>query len=155
MTSGFGGMLSFELKGGEKEMSMFLDRLRYKHLAASLGHVETLVGPPSATSHVECSREERERLGISETLIRYSTGIEDTQDLVADVKQALDYVEFQYMLDRVEEKFRRARQNILARNSTNQGKPSTGLVSDPWNQPNDLLVEQNDTSGNYVSDNLE
>lgn len=152
MTSGFGGMLSFELNGGEKEMSMFLDRLRYKHLAASLGHVETLVGPPSATSHVECSREERERLGISETLIRYSTGIEDTQDVVADVKQALDYVEFQRMLDRVEEKFRRARQNISARNSNNQG--NTGLVTDPWNQPNDVLVVQYDSSGNYVSDNL-
>lgn len=88
--TGFGGMLSFELNGGEREMEYFLDHLTYKHLAASLGHVGTLVGPPSATSHVECSREEREQLGISETLIRYSTGIEDTEDLVNDVRQALD-----------------------------------------------------------------
>lgn len=87
---GYGGMLSFELKGDEKTMEYFLNNLKYCHLAASLGHVETLVGPPSATSHVECTPEEREKLGISETLIRYSTGIEDTIDLINDVKNALD-----------------------------------------------------------------
>lgn len=97
MTGGFGGMLSFELVGGEKEMSLFLNRLKLRHLAPSLGHVETLVGPPSATSHVECSKEEREQLGISETLIRYSTGIEDTEDLVRDVRQALDHVQVHWI----------------------------------------------------------
>ena len=89
---GFGGMLSFELIGDENSVPLFLDKLKYKHLAASLGHTTTLVGPPSATSHVELTKEERENLGISETLIRYSTGIEDTNDLVNDVKQALDYL---------------------------------------------------------------
>lgn len=106
MTGGYGGMLSFELVGGEREMRIFLNKLKYKHLAASLGHVETLVGPPSATSHVECTREERERLGISETLIRYSTGIEDTEDVVADVRQALNHVKLEKTLDNVIEQYR-------------------------------------------------
>lgn len=90
MTEGYGGMLSFELNGDESTMAKFLDKLEFAHLAASLGHVETLVGPPSATSHVECTQKEREELGISETLVRYSTGIEETEDLVNDVKNALD-----------------------------------------------------------------
>lgn len=89
----FGGMLSFELHGGEQQVEIFLDSLKLAHLAPSLGHVETLVGPPAATSHVELTREERAELGISETLIRYSTGIEDTEDLVSDVNQALNKVE--------------------------------------------------------------
>lgn len=57
--------------------------------AANLGAVETIVGPPATTSHVECSAEERARMGIPEGLIRYSTGIEDADDLIADLEQAL------------------------------------------------------------------
>lgn len=87
---GFGGMLSFMLKGnGFDKVRTFLPRLRYAHAAANLGAVETIVGPPATTSHVESSREERARMGIPETLIRYSTGIEDTEDLIADLEQAL------------------------------------------------------------------
>ena len=70
-------------------MKTFLKSLKLAYLAASLGHTETLVGPPSVTSHVECTAEERAKLGISESLIRYSTGIEDTEDLVQDVLQAI------------------------------------------------------------------
>lgn len=60
--------------------------------AANLGSVETIVGPPATTSHGECSAEERASLGIPEGLIRYSTGIEDIEDLIADLDQALDAV---------------------------------------------------------------
>lgn len=87
---GFGGMLSFMLKENSFEaVRRFLPRLRYAHAAANLGAVETIVGPPATTSHVESSREERAAMGIPESLIRYSTGIEDTDDLVADLEQAL------------------------------------------------------------------
>jgi cystathionine gamma-synthase len=51
--------------------------------------VETVVGPPATTSHVECTLEEREAMGIPETLIRYSTGVENVEDLIADLEQAL------------------------------------------------------------------
>ena len=85
---GFGGVLSFQLKGGFDAVKAFLPNLRYAHLAANLGAVETVVGPPSTTSHVECTPEEREAMGISESLIRYSVGIESVEDLVADLKQA-------------------------------------------------------------------
>ncbi len=86
---GFGGVLSFMLKGGFKAVRAFLPRLRHAHLAANLGAVETIAGPPATTSHVECTPEEREAMGIPEGLIRYSVGIEDTEDLIADLKQAL------------------------------------------------------------------
>jgi cystathionine gamma-synthase len=88
---GFGGVLSFKLQGGFDAVRVFLPRLRYAHLAANLGAVDTIAGPPATTSHVECSAEEREALGIPESLIRYSVGIEDTEDLIADLEQALDH----------------------------------------------------------------
>lgn len=86
---GFGGVLSFTLKGDFETVRGFLPRLKLAHLAANLGAVETVVGPPATTSHVECTREERAAMGIPETLIRYSVGIEDTDDLIADLAQAL------------------------------------------------------------------
>jgi cystathionine gamma-synthase len=86
---GFGGVLSFSLKGGFDAVRSFLPRLHYAHLAANLGSVETVAGPPATTSHVECTRQEREAMGIPEGLIRYSVGIEDTADLLADLEQAL------------------------------------------------------------------
>ena len=87
---GFGGMLSFMLRENSFDaVRRFIPRLNYAHAAANLGAVETIVGPPSTTSHVECTAEERAAMGIPESLIRYSTGIEDTDDLIADLKQAL------------------------------------------------------------------
>lgn len=87
---GFGGVLSFILKGNSFDaVRRFLPRLRYAHAAANLGAVETIVGPPATTSHVECTQEEREAMGIPESLIRYSVGIEDSADLIADLQQAL------------------------------------------------------------------
>ncbi|HEM61970.1 MAG TPA: cystathionine gamma-synthase family protein [Chloroflexi bacterium] len=90
---GFGGVLSFKLKGGLDAVKIFLPRLRHAHLAANLGAVDTIAGPPATTSHVECTAEEREALGIPEGLIRYSVGIEDVEDLIADLEQALEYTE--------------------------------------------------------------
>ena len=87
---GFGGMLSFTLKQNTFDaVKRFLPRLRFAHAAANLGTVETVVGPPATTSHVECTAEERAAMGIPESLIRYSVGVEDTEDLIADLAQAL------------------------------------------------------------------
>lgn len=87
---GFGGVLSFTLQGGFDTVQTFLPRLRYAHAAANLGAVETVVGPPATTSHVESTSEERAAMGIPESLIRYSVGIEDSEDLIADLEQALE-----------------------------------------------------------------
>lgn len=85
----FGGVLSFAPRGGFAAVRTLLPRLRYAHRAANLGAVETVVGPPQTTSHVESSAEERAAMGIPESLVRYSVGIEDTDDLIADLDQAL------------------------------------------------------------------
>ncbi|MCX6373916.1 MAG: cystathionine gamma-synthase family protein [Actinobacteria bacterium] len=85
---GFGGVLSFMLEGGFEEVKRVLARLRLAHRAANLGAVETIAGPPATTSHVECTVEEREAMGIPEGLIRYSVGIEDAGDLIRDLEQA-------------------------------------------------------------------
>jgi cystathionine gamma-synthase len=92
---GFGGVLSFMLNGGFDAVRTFLPRLQYAHLAANLGAVETVAGPPSTTSHVESSPAEREAMGIPEGLIRYSVGIEETDDLIRDLSRALDWVKSQ------------------------------------------------------------
>jgi cystathionine gamma-synthase len=86
---GFGGVLSFTLDGDFETVKRFLGKLRFAHLAANLGAVETVAGPPATTSHVECTLAEREAMGIPETLIRYSVGIEDPDDLIGDLDQAL------------------------------------------------------------------
>jgi cystathionine gamma-synthase len=87
---GFGGVLSFDLKGGLDAVKRVLPRLRLAHRAANLGAVETLVGVPATTSHAECTAEQRAAMGIPEGLIRYSVGIEDADDLIADLAQALE-----------------------------------------------------------------
>jgi cystathionine gamma-synthase len=90
--SGFGGVLSFALRGGFETVKSFLPRLHFANLAANLGAVETVAGPPATTSHVESSLEERAAAGIPEALIRYSVGIEDAEDLIVDLEQALESV---------------------------------------------------------------
>ena len=87
---GYGGVLSFMLKGGFEAVKRVLPKLRLARRAANLGSVETIAGPPATTSHVECSAEEREAMGIPEGLIRYSVGVEDAKDLIADLGQALE-----------------------------------------------------------------
>jgi cystathionine gamma-synthase len=86
---GFGGMLSFSLEGGYEAVRAFLPRLEFAHRAANLGAVETTVGPPATTSHVESSASERKAMGIPESLVRYSTGIEHPDDLISDLENAL------------------------------------------------------------------
>jgi cystathionine gamma-synthase len=86
---GFGGMMSFVLHGGYEAVRKVLPKLKFAHRAANLGAVETIVGPPATTSHVEVSAADRSAMGIPEALIRYSTGIEDVNDLMEDLEQAL------------------------------------------------------------------
>jgi cystathionine gamma-synthase len=86
---GFGGVLSFEIEGGMEAVSRLLPRLRYAYLAANLGQVTTIVGPPALTSHVELSDEERASAGVPEGLVRYAVGIEDVEDLKADLEEGL------------------------------------------------------------------
>jgi len=90
LLSGFGGMLSLRLHGGEQAAQALLDALTLAYVAPSLGGVETLITRPAATSHAGMSPQDRDRLGITADLIRISSGIEGTQDLVGDFAQALD-----------------------------------------------------------------
>lgn len=85
---GFGGVLSFSLKGDFERVKTFLTNLSFVHLAASLGSVSSLAGPPKVTSHVELTEAERAELGIPENLIRFSVGIENIEDLIDDMTQA-------------------------------------------------------------------
>ena len=86
---GFGAMFSFELIGDENTVKAFLSRLNLFALAESLGGVESLVAHPATMTHASMTAEAREEAGISATLIRISVGIEDPEDLVADLSQAL------------------------------------------------------------------
>lgn len=85
--SGFGGMLSFTLKG---QVDTFLSSLQIPMNAPSLGGVESLITCPARTSHAGLSPEDRLKMGVSDGLLRFSVGIEDIGDLIADVDQALD-----------------------------------------------------------------
>ena len=89
LLSGFGGMLSLRLRGGEGAAEALLDAVRLPFVAPSLGGVETLITRPAITSHAGMRPEDRERIGITADLIRVSCGIEGTQDLIADFDQAL------------------------------------------------------------------
>ena len=84
-----GGMLSMELKGGGAAAKRFLSRLRVFTLAESLGGVESLADHPSSMTHASVPKAERERVGITEGLVRLSVGVEDAGDLIADLKSAL------------------------------------------------------------------
>ncbi len=86
---GFGGMVSFELQGGLAAAERFMQRVTIPIVAPSLGGVETLVTRPATTSHAGMSAEERQAAGITDSLVRLSVGIEDTQDLIDDLENAL------------------------------------------------------------------
>ena len=87
---GFGGMLSFELAGGVTAADRFLERVTIPIVAVSLGGVESLVIRPAITAYANVPRPERERLGVSEGLVRLSVGIEDTDELINDLRAALE-----------------------------------------------------------------
>lgn len=86
---GFGGMLSIEVKGGGESATRVADRLELFGLAPSLGGVESLVTQPCTTTHHGVAPEERARRGISDAMLRLSVGLEDVDDLIADLDQAL------------------------------------------------------------------
>lgn len=88
--TGFGGMISFKIKGGPEEVKAFVESLKIFSLAESLGGVESLVSYPATMTHASIPQDEREKRGISDNLIRLSVGIEDVEDLLADIYQALD-----------------------------------------------------------------
>jgi cystathionine gamma-synthase len=90
--SGFGGVVSFQVRGSLETASKFIDALRIPYIAPSLGGTESLVEQPTIVSYWDQSPEERAKLGIADNLVRYACGIEDVEDLIADVDQALDRI---------------------------------------------------------------
>ncbi len=89
LMTGFGGMMSFEVKGGKEDAERVLEHLRVIRPATSLGGVESLASMPANSSHLFLKPEERQRAGIGDNLIRLSVGIEDPEDLKEDLGQAL------------------------------------------------------------------
>ena len=87
---GFGGMVSFEISGGEDEVRAFVNNLQFFSLAESLGGVESLVCHPATMTHAPVSEEVRKEAGIGNNLIRLSVGLESSEDLIADLLNALD-----------------------------------------------------------------
>jgi len=90
--SGFGGMITFFLKGGLPQARAFLENLSLCALAESLGAVETLVEHPAIMTHASVPAEVRQKLGISDSLVRLSVGIEDVKDIIADLTRGLDAI---------------------------------------------------------------
>jgi cystathionine gamma-synthase len=88
--NGYGGMVTIEIKGGRESAITVADNLNVFLLATSLGGVESLVSQPCATSHHAISKEERERHGITDGMLRLSVGLEDAADLIADLNQAIE-----------------------------------------------------------------
>ncbi|MBT8132822.1 MAG: PLP-dependent transferase, partial [Gammaproteobacteria bacterium] len=83
------GMVSFVVKGGLQEASQFLQRLEVFTLAESLGGVESLANHPAIMTHASVPADKRHQLGIHDNLVRLSAGIEDCEDLLSDIDQAL------------------------------------------------------------------
>jgi cystathionine gamma-synthase len=87
---GYGGVISFEVEGDLRTTGSFIDALEIPYIAPSLGGVESLIEQPAIISYYEKTTEERLELGIKDNLVRFAVGIEDTQDILADLEQALD-----------------------------------------------------------------
>ena len=97
--AGPGAMISFELKGGFEAARALLDHVRLAVLAVSLGGVETLISHPASMTHASMAREDRLAAGITDGLVRLAVGIEDLQDIVGDLEQALTHVEMPHLSD--------------------------------------------------------
>jgi cystathionine gamma-lyase len=91
--SGFGGIVTFTLKGGKQKTADFLNLIAVIALAESLGGVESLINQPAVMTHASLTKEEREWLGVTDNLLRLSVGIEDYEDFRADLDQALHSLE--------------------------------------------------------------
>lgn len=90
--SGFGGMISFELKGGIEAGKTLMNSVKLALLAVSLGGVETLIQHPASMTHSKMDKQDRESSGITDGLVRFSVGIENVEDLIADLGQGLDKI---------------------------------------------------------------
>lgn len=90
LMAGFGGVVTFEVDADMAGTGRFIDALRIPRIAPSLGGVESLVEQPALMSYFELTSEEREAVGMRDSLVRYAVGIEDTDDILADVRQALE-----------------------------------------------------------------
>jgi len=88
--SGTGSVISFCVKGGEREAFKVLDAVEHMKLAVSLGGIESLIEHPSSMTHSDMTPEEKEHAGITENMVRMSVGLEDAQDLIDDLDQALE-----------------------------------------------------------------
>jgi cystathionine gamma-lyase len=88
--TGYGGMISFEIKGGLEEVKRFLENLRVFAVAESLGGVESLIEHPALMTHASVPKEVREQIGLSDSLVRVSVGIEHIEDLIGDFDQAFE-----------------------------------------------------------------
>ena len=101
---GFGGVVSFELEADLEGTSRFIDALRIPYIGPSLGGVESIVEQPALMSHFTLNEQERAAIGIRGELVRYALGIEDAEDLIADLAQALARVPSQELPTHQEQK---------------------------------------------------
>ncbi|MFT7011992.1 MAG: methionine-gamma-lyase [Flavobacteriales bacterium] len=90
--SGPGAMISFQVKGGEKEAFKFLNNLKVIKLAVSLGSTESLAQHPASMTHIGLSQEVRDKIGITDNLVRLSVGVENQEDLIREITEALDCI---------------------------------------------------------------
>jgi len=89
--NGYGGMISFDIVGNKLEDAVtIVSNTHFFTLAESLGGVESLIGHPASMTHAAIPKEEREKTGVVDSLIRLSVGIEDIDDLIRDLEQAID-----------------------------------------------------------------
>ena len=88
--TGFGGMLTIDLKGGQAAAYRAFDRFEVVQRATSLGGVESLAGLPILTSHFGLTDDELARAGVTKGMVRISVGLEDASDLIADIRQAIE-----------------------------------------------------------------
>ena len=93
--SGFGSMIAFELKGGLEAGRIVMDNVHLAGLAVSLGGVETLISHPASMTHAGMAKADRQAAGITDGLVRLSVGIEDVEDIISDLEQALAQVNAQ------------------------------------------------------------
>jgi O-succinylhomoserine sulfhydrylase len=91
--SGFGGVLSFSVKGGREQAWAFIDATRMISITANLGDVKTTITHPATTTHGRLSPEDKEQAGITENLVRISVGIEAVEDIKADLQRGFDILE--------------------------------------------------------------
>jgi cystathionine gamma-lyase len=89
---GFGGIVTIILKGDLADTRRFLENTRLFSLAESLGGVESLINHPALMTHASVSKQQREKLGVTDSLVRLSVGVEDVRDLIDDLKSALEAI---------------------------------------------------------------